>query len=90
MFASEAKLDVLPGLVIRVHDTVKHWASELLSRVQEYVGYFLASYVNKKKVQGVKLRPFTRQELELLYGQLRRDRELRAGAAPSSPPQLDE
>jgi hypothetical protein len=80
MFDSDAKIDVLPSLVIRAHDTVKHWAAELLSRVQEYIGYFLASYVNKKKFRGVKIRPFTRQELELLYAQLREERELQAGA----------
>lgn len=88
MFNGPAQLDVLPGLIIRAHDTVKHWAAELLSRVQEYIGYYLARYVKTKRFRGIKVRPFTRDELELLYSQLRRERELQAGA-PTRPQQLD-
>jgi len=84
MFASDAKLDVLPSLIIQAHDTVKHWAAELLSRVQEYIGFYLARYVRTKKFRGIKVRPFTRDELELLYAQLRRERELQAGVANPS------
>lgn len=79
MFQSDAAIDVLPRLVIRAHDTVKLWAMDLLARVQEYIGYYLARYVNTKKFRGVKVRPFTRDELKFLYDQLRRERELRAG-----------
>jgi hypothetical protein len=43
MFQSKAKIDVLPRLLIRVHDTVKIWAAELLSRVQEFVGVLSGS-----------------------------------------------
>lgn len=86
MFQSDAKLDVLPALIIRVHDTVKIWASELLSRVQEYVGYLLSRYVATKRLKGVKVRPFTKNELNLLYDQLRTERERTAGEAPK--PQL--
>jgi len=81
MFKSDAAIDVLPRLLIRAHDTVKHWASDLLARVQEYVGYYLARYVSVKKFRGVKVRPFTRDELRLLYEQLKRERELQAGAS---------
>lgn len=81
MFESDAKLDVLPSLIIRAHDTVKHWAAELLSRVQEYIGYYLARYIRNKKFRGIKVRPFTRDELELLYSQLKRERELKAGTS---------
>lgn len=85
MFADRAKLDVLPSILIRVHDTVKHWAADLLSRVQEYVGFHLARYVRNKKIRGVQVRPFTRDELELLHAQLRQEREAIAGAPPTPP-----
>jgi hypothetical protein len=81
MFGDRAKLDVLPSLLIKVHDTVKHWAAELLSRVEEYVGFHLARYVKSKKLRGVKVRPFSRDELELLHAQLRQEREFQAGAS---------
>jgi hypothetical protein len=79
MFASAAKLDVLPKLLIQVHDTVKHWAADLVSRVQEFVGFYLARYVKSKKLRGIKVRPFTRQELEFLYAELRSERDRLAG-----------
>ncbi len=59
MFGNRAKLDVLPSLLIKVHDTVKNWAAELLSRVQEYVGFHLARHVKAKRLRGVKVRPFS-------------------------------
>lgn len=79
MFLSEPKLDVLPRLLIKAHDTVKVWAAELLGRVQEYVGYHLARYAKGKRLLGVKVRPFTRAELQALHAQLRAERERRAG-----------
>lgn len=87
MFEHESKLDVLPALIVKVHDTVKMWATELLSRVQEYIGYHLSRYVQQKSFRGVKVRPFTRAELEFLYQQLRRERDLRAGG--QSTPELE-
>jgi hypothetical protein len=87
MFEHESKLDVLPALIIKVHDTAKMWATELLSRVQEYIGYHLSRYIQRKSFRGVKVRPFTRAELESLYQQLRRERELRAGGTPT--PELE-
>jgi hypothetical protein len=79
MFTDPPKIDVLPRLIVKVHDTVKLWAADLLSRVQEFVGYHLARYVKGKKFQGVKVRPFTRMEMELLLSELKRERDLRAG-----------
>ncbi len=84
MFRDTPKIDVLPQAIIRVHDTVKLWATELLSRVQEYLSYYLAEYIKSKKVRRIKVRPLTRTELELLYEQLRRERELRAGSRDQS------
>lgn len=84
LFQNDAKIDILPSLLIRVHDTVKLWATELLSRVQEFVGFYLARHVRAKRFRGIKVRPFTRDELKLLYSQLKRERELQAGGSGSS------
>jgi hypothetical protein len=89
MCGGRARLDVLPALLIKVHDTVKHWAAALRSRVQEYVGNYLARSVKAKQLRGAKVRPFSRQGLELLYAHLRQERELQAGAA-QSPRMLEE
>ena len=90
MFKSELRIDVLPSLLIRVHETVKLWAADLLNRVQEYVGYQLSRAVNNRKFRGVKVRPFTKSELELLYSQLKQERELQAGFPNPSKKMLDE
>jgi len=88
MFLEEPKLDVLPRLLIKAHDTVKIWAAELLGRVQEYVGYQLARYTKTKRMRGIQVRPFTRAELEALYAELRKERERQAGARRLIGPEL--
>lgn len=80
MFDNKAKLDVLPSLLIQVHDTVKIWAADLLSRVQEYVGYYIARHVKTKRLREPTIRPFSRTELELLHESIMRERDDRAGA----------
>lgn len=80
MFDNKAKLDVLPAMLIRVHDTVKHWSADLLSRVQEYIGFYVSRYVNSKRLRGATVRPFKKAEYELLYGTLKRERDGHAGA----------
>jgi hypothetical protein len=88
MFHDTGKIDVLPVPIIRVHDTVKLWAAELLSRVQEFLTFYLARYIKSKRGRRVKIRPFTKAELELLYVQLKQERELRAGGDQG--PQLED
>jgi len=90
MFKSELRIDVLPSLLIRVHEMVKLWAADLLNQVHEYVGYQLSRAINNRKFRGVKVRPFTKSELELLYSQLKRERELQAGISNPSEKMLDE
>lgn len=80
MFNTRPILDVLPSLLISTHEMVKTWALELVGRVQEFVGYHLSRYVNAKRLKGLQIRPFTRAELEMLYTQLRVEREQAAGA----------
>jgi hypothetical protein len=87
MFTSPPKIDVLPKLILRAHDTVKLWAADLMSRVHEYVGHLLARYVKGKRIQGVKVRPFSRAELERLLEQLKRAREI--GAGKTGRPELE-
>lgn len=79
MFANEAKIDILPSLLIKVHDTVKIWATELLSRVQEYIGYHLSRAAQVSKLTGVRVRPWRRAELEAWATQLQHERDQQAG-----------
>jgi hypothetical protein len=85
MFSNRPKLDVLPTILISTHDLVKTWALELVGRVQEFVGYQLAKYVKGKRLKGPQVRPFTREELETPYAQLRAEREQEAGARRLEP-----
>jgi len=71
-------------LLARLRQFRQPQAAELLSKVQEYVGFHLARYVKTKKLRGVKVRPFSRDELEMLHAQLRQERDFQAGA--SGPP----
>jgi hypothetical protein len=80
MFASPAQLDVLPSLAIKAHETVKIWATELLSRVQEYIGYHLSRYL-KGDSRGVRIRQWNRRELEGWVTQMQKERNLEAGVA---------
>lgn len=79
MFGARHKIDVLPRLLIEVHYTVKVWASELLSRVQEYIGYHVSRYVKGGRARGVRIRPLRRSELETLKNQLTEERKRQAG-----------
>ncbi len=80
MFADKGTMDILPTILIKAHDTVKVWGQDLISRVHEYIGYHLARYINTKKIKGIQIRPFKKEELELLYTQLKRERDLKAGS----------
>jgi hypothetical protein len=84
MFLTEPKLDVLPRLLLKAHDTVKVWAAELLTRVQEYVGYHLVRHSRDKRIRKIHVRPFSRAELIAFYDELKRERDKQAGA-----PRLD-
>ncbi len=79
MFNDKGTMDILPAILIKAHDTVKIWGQDLMSRVHEYIGYHLARYISTKKIKGVQIRPFKKEELELLYMQLKRERDIKAG-----------
>lgn len=90
MFADKGTMDILPTILVKAHDTVKVWGQDLISRVHEYIGYHLARYINTKKIKGIQIRPFKKEELELLYTQLKRERDLKAGSGTQrSKPMLE-
>jgi len=74
MYRDKSTLEVLPSLVTRAHDTVKIWAQELLSRVDEYLSAILTRAISAKKARGVRIRPFTKEEFRLLHEALKNER----------------
>lgn len=90
MFSDKGTMDILPAILIKAHDTVKIWGQDLISRVHEYIGYHLARYINVKRIKGVQVRPFKKEELELLYTQLKREREIKAGSSTQEVQQLSD
>lgn len=80
MFSDKGTMDILPAILIKAHDTVKIWGQDLIARVHEYVGAHIARYIKGKRIKGVQVRPFKKDELELLYTQLKQERDLKAGA----------
>jgi hypothetical protein len=88
MFQNLLKIDVLPALLIRVHETVKIWAAELASRVNEYIGYYISRHVGFGARRGVRVRPWTATELKSFAIQLQAERNLQAGVENAAPNQL--
>jgi hypothetical protein len=83
MFRDRSTLEVLPSLVARAHDTVKIWAQELLSRVDEYLSAILTRVISAKRARGVRIRPFTKEEFRLLHEALKQERVRLVGASES-------
>jgi len=83
MYDDKSTLEVLPSLVTRAHDTVKIWAQELLSRVDEYLSAILTRVISAKKARGVRIRPFTREEFRLLHEALKNERLRMVGSSES-------
>ena len=83
IYRDKSTLEVLPSLVTRAHDTVKIWAQELLSRVDEYLSAVLTRVISAKKARGVRIRPFTKTEFKLLHETLKQERLRIVGASES-------
>jgi len=83
MFRDRSTLEVLPALVSRAHDTVKIWAQELLSRVDEYLSAILTRVISAKRARGVRIRPFTKEEFRLLHEALKQERLRLVGSSES-------
>jgi hypothetical protein len=84
MFQDAPKLDILPSIVIRVHDTVKIWASELMARVNETIGYYVRKRFGDSGFKGVRVRRWTPAELRQWARQMQAERNLQAGVSPDS------
>jgi len=83
MYGDKSTLEVLPSIVTRAHDTVKIWAQELLSRVDEYLSAILTRVISAKKARGVRIRPFTKEEFRLLHEALKNERLRMVGSSES-------
>ena len=51
MYRDKSTIEVLPALLTRTHDTVKVWAQELLSRVDEYLSAILTRVIFNQEGQ---------------------------------------
>jgi hypothetical protein len=54
-----------------------------MSRVQEYVGNVLSRYVKVKQMRNLRVRPFTRAELQILLEELKQKRQELSGGEPT-------
>lgn len=88
MFRDVGTLEVIPALVARAHDTVKTWAQELLMRVDEYLAGIIGRHIQTKRSRGIRMRPFTRDELRMLHQSLEEERR-RLGGGTSPRHKLD-
>jgi hypothetical protein len=61
---------ILPELVARAHDTVKIWAKELLIRLDEYLAEIIGRHIPTRRSRGIRVRPFTKAELQTLHKSL--------------------
>jgi hypothetical protein len=78
MFGSSEKIDLLPTILVRAHETVKTWAQELRSRVVEFMDWHLAKRLEGQK-KNMRLRPWTRQELETWVDRMHEERHKDGG-----------
>jgi hypothetical protein len=84
MFQTLLKIDILPSILIRVHETVKVWAAELAARVNEYIGSYIKRHIGDRQHRGIRVRPWTAQELKHFALQLKTERDLQAGVRPAT------
>jgi hypothetical protein len=80
MYNHPATLDVLPNIIIRVHETVKDWAGELLARVSEFIGYKLREHRISSSNRAIRLRKMSRMEFQAWVHQMHSERERAAGS----------
>lgn len=77
MFGDAGKIDLLPSILVRAHETVKTWARELRDRVSEYMDWHIAKYLQPG--ERVRLRPWKRRDLEMWIENMQDDRRKIAG-----------
>lgn len=79
MFDNAGKIDIQPAILIRAHETVKTWARELRDRVSEYMDWHLAKYLKDGEKKKLRLRPWTRRDLEAWVDTMITDRRKDGG-----------
>jgi len=86
-FDNAGSIDILPRLLIRAHETVKVWATELLSRVREYMDYHLAKYLKPGSPRpAIRIRKWRREELITWISQMQDERAKQGGSSSGKPP----
>ena len=79
-FDKSDSIDILPRLLIRAHETVKVWATELLSRVKEYMDYHLARYSKPGAPKpSIRIRKWRRDELITWINRMQDERTRQGG-----------
>lgn len=76
MYDAAGRIDLLPRILIRAHDTVKTWARELRDRVSEYMDWQLAKHLKSSEKRSLRVRPWTRREFQAWNDAMQRERRL--------------
>jgi len=79
MFNAVGKIDLLPSILVKTHETVKAWAKELRDRVSEFMDWQLAKYLTSGQKKKLRLRPWTRRELQVWIDNMHEDRRKLGG-----------
>jgi hypothetical protein len=87
IFASRGRLDILPKLLIDVHDTVRQWAALLHVRAQEHIAFQISGFLKGRRKEA-RIRPWKRHELQAWLDQMTRERERRLTSGSSPAPSL--
>jgi hypothetical protein len=83
MFGASGWIDVLPRLLVDVHYTVKVWASELQSRVREYIAFHVRQHLRSRSARGVSVRQWKPAELKAWASRMTEERRQQAGSKPA-------
>lgn len=74
MFDAKGRLDIMPKLLIDVHNTVKQWSALLYARAQEHIAFQISGFLKGRRKEA-RIRPWKRHELEAWLQQMTRERE---------------
>lgn len=77
MFGAAGRIDLLPTILVRSHEAVKNWGKQLRDRVSEFMDWQLAKYLKAGQKRHVKIRPWTRAELEAWVDAMQQERRLK-------------
>jgi hypothetical protein len=83
MFLTKGRLDIMPRLLIDVHNTVKQWAALLYARAQEHIAFHVSGFLKNRR-RAARIRPWKRHEFKAWLRQMTRERERRLGSSGPS------